>query len=526
LPKLFFTFRRKEGILVREGKQSGLGGRGLGRIRIDRKALLLLIIFLAGCAPGEGKADTGEPVSQGKSREISEVQESSGESGSGEDINIVSSMEAEPDLAYEVPESVPNICVNRLGYIAESDKTAIFYGKELPKEFYVVREESGEVVFNGTLRDKGYNAEQQEYNGYGDFSEVQESGTYYIEAPVLGKSYSFMIGEDPYGEVFRKSCGRYGRSRCSMELSEAAKTIAVTLLAYELNTGVFTDDTGILESGNEIPDLLDEIRYEVEWMLKMQDGETGAVYADAADGERREAEGAFAMILAKFSYLYQEYDTDFATDCLKAADRAFMYEDLTGEENADVSPGASERDAWKFAAAAELYRASGKQSYHDRVLEYLSDGSYRDQLDIPVLSGCVTYISTRQTVDITVCEEITRELTLRADQAAKRVEGILFGGWEDGTDGNGRELLEESMYLILINHMITSKEYALMAENCLHYLMGRNGQSVSYIDNVGENNYRPEESWGVSSRPEDNGRLILLLSEVLNWQIEHGSGTE
>lgn len=37
------------------------------------------------------------------------------------------------------------------------------------------------------------------------------------------------------------------------------------------------DDIGIPESGNGVPDILDEARYELDWMLKMQD-DNGGVY--------------------------------------------------------------------------------------------------------------------------------------------------------------------------------------------------------------------------------------------------------
>ncbi|MBI5835100.1 MAG: glycoside hydrolase family 9 protein [Armatimonadetes bacterium] len=40
--------------------------------------------------------------------------------------------------------------------------------------------------------------------------------------------------------------------------------------AYELNPKAFGDDVGIPESGNGVPDLLDELRYEFDWLLRMQ----------------------------------------------------------------------------------------------------------------------------------------------------------------------------------------------------------------------------------------------------------------
>ncbi|NJK85855.1 MAG: hypothetical protein HC906_07685 [Bacteroidales bacterium] len=50
------------------------------------------------------------------------------------------------------------------------------------------------------------------------------------------------------------------------------------LLAYELNPQVFGDDYNIPESGNDIPDILDEIKYEIDWIKKMQDTLDGGVF--------------------------------------------------------------------------------------------------------------------------------------------------------------------------------------------------------------------------------------------------------
>ena len=42
------------------------------------------------------------------------------------------------------------------------------------------------------------------------------------------------------------------------------------LMAYELNPSVFGDDWNIPESGNGIPDMLDELRWECDWLMRMQ----------------------------------------------------------------------------------------------------------------------------------------------------------------------------------------------------------------------------------------------------------------
>jgi hypothetical protein len=47
------------------------------------------------------------------------------------------------------------------------------------------------------------------------------------------------------------------------------------LYAYENNPKAFGDDYNIPESGNGLPDVLDEVKYELEWLRKMQDSDGG-----------------------------------------------------------------------------------------------------------------------------------------------------------------------------------------------------------------------------------------------------------
>lgn len=479
------------------------------------------------------------------------------------------SMEEEPVLSYEVPVSTPGILINQLGYITDSTKTVVFKGNEIPELFCIIDAENGKTVFTGFPEEKGYDGEYEEYIGYGDFSELQAPGTYYIEAPVLGRSYQFTIGDSVYDTIFNEACKQYYYNRCGMTLTEeyakgkahnachtgkavlreeisvsadvsggwhqdergqkdvvaAAKAMSVMLLSYELYGNAFGDDTGIPESGNGIPDLLDEIKYEVEWMLKMQNQETGAVYSEITvymqngnnpvktsgsyvEPATPEAESAFAMALAKFSYLYQDYDTEYATDCLKAADRAWKHSQLHDD---------GKLDKWEFAAAAELYRAAGQVSYHKYIADYLRDSDYQSQMDEIVLLGCVTYIATKQPVTMELCEDIMKMLMMYAEDIAENARKSSYFTSGNTQQDNNNDMLLEMMYLTVVNHIISNHEYETIIENYLHYFLGRNSKAISYIDNAGENNYeRIDSSLGIMKQFDADSKLIFMLSEIIS----------
>ena len=488
-----------------------------------------------------------------------------GESTQGE-VNEMTSMEEEPELNYEVPESSPNILVDQLGYITKSSKVAIFCGEEMPEKFNIIDKETGAIVYVGYPEKRDYQSKNQESIWYGDFSDFEVPGLYYIEAPLMGQSYSFLIGDGLYDEIFNEACKQYYYNRCGITLTseyagemahnachtgktvlredisvtldvsggwhqdemgsknveKAARNIGIMLLGYELYEESFGDDMGIPESGNGVPDILDEIKYEIEWLLKMQDPVTGAVYEGVTVCEQENGKGtvsyvepgtmqsakAFAMVLAKFSYLYQNYDTEYATNCLKAADRAWKYTELNDD---------GITDEWKFAAAAELYRASGLKSCDRYIKEYLMQEQEEGKLDEVTFLGYVTYISTKQQVDVELCSKIAEKLMTRAEEISNEARNSVYLVEEGGQKDHNQKLLQNMMILTMVDYVIANHEYENVIENHLHYFMGRNRQSISYIDRVGENNYRLiDENLGIMKGFDADSKLIFMLSEIVS----------
>jgi hypothetical protein len=49
------------------------------------------------------------------------------------------------------------------------------------------------------------------------------------------------------------------------------------LYSYRTSSAVFTDDFNIPESGNGLPDLLDEVKYQLDWLVRMQEADGGVL---------------------------------------------------------------------------------------------------------------------------------------------------------------------------------------------------------------------------------------------------------
>lgn len=482
----------------------------------------------------------------------------------------------EADLNYEVPVITPGILVNQIGYLPNSEKIAIFRGENIPDTFRIIHGESGQVVFEGKVEEGGYPTYTGEENSYGVFSGVTKPGIYYVEAPVVGRSYFFEIGKGVYDSCFFSACKQYYYNRCGITMTEefagdrahsachtgkiplredglvsldvsggwhqkedgskdvvkAASVVGTMLLTYELYPDLFPDGSGepllwnIPESGNRIPDFLDEIRYEMDWLLKMQDEKSGGIYSGVtiyASGNRAgsqssytafvepvslEATAMYCAAMAKFSYLYQDFDAVYATGCLKAADRAWRYlEQYQAEETG--------RQEMYFLAAAEMYRAAGYQAYHTVITQFLGKREYREKMSETVLMGCITYLRTKMRVDKKLCGDIMKGIMGRAEEIAadSRKSQYLTAG--NRQQDNHAALLEDMFFLSFVNYIIKNHEYGTVIENHLHYFCGRNAGGISYIDGVGANNYRDiDVKLGIMNQIELNSKLIFILSEI------------
>lgn len=476
-----------------------------------------------------------------------------------------------PEFDYEVPESLPNILVDQVGYATGSKKVAMINAETPPETFSLLDAETGREVYTGKVESKGYDPSVNAYISYADFTDYNTVGSYYIQAASIGRSYAFEILEKPYKDLLTKVFKQYYFNRCGLTLSaelagEAAhnachsreaqmkdeamikcdvsggwhvdeigsrdvargcQAVNTLLLAYELYPDDMDDDMGIPESGNGIPDVLDEVKYEIDWLLKMQDAKSGAVYASVSsvdnknmgyilyiDGITMEATIHFAATMAKFSYLYQGYDREFATLCLQASDRAYRY-----VENylADVS------QEQYFFAAAELYRATGGYQYHSVVKSYLTQNPEADMENDFAFWGCVTYLSTKQKVDVDLCETVTQNLMRKGETIsfASKDSKLLVN--TDEKQGGNAGFLRDMSRLAVVDHIITNHEYATVLENHAHYMLGRNLQSISYLDGVGGRNYRDVDvSLGIMNQVNQNAELLLLFAAIMDDELVVG----
>ncbi len=168
------------------------------------------------------------------------------------------------------------------------------------------------------------------------------------------------------------------------------------LSAYEDNPGPFTDDYNIPESGNGLPDLIDEIKVELDFLKKMQASDLGGgallklgniEYGDPIPEESKfkryyypavcsSATITVAGVFAHASLTLSKFDGlgDYAKDLRQRALSAWMYYGSHPKSDAcddgtiksgDADVSIPEQDARAVVAAVYLYALTGDQQFNE-----------------------------------------------------------------------------------------------------------------------------------------------------------------
>ena len=480
---------------------------------------------------------------------------------SGSELDLKSKKEKQT-FDYEVPKSKPSVLVNQIGYHPDSAKKVLFVGENVPDEFMIIDMKTNESVFTGKIEHKGYRQDARAEVSEGDFTEFTREGEYYILCDEIGQSYHFSISDKIYDSLFTDllkeisdhrwmnhheeteelyavseenyidiSGGWYTSDKEGVKIRDVrdgAETMVNMLMSLEYYLEEQSDAAGLLESGNEIPDILDEVAYEAFWLLKMQDSKTGAVYSGVSESVNgihlnesdMEACQYFIIAMAKFSYSMKNYDNKFATECLRASDAAWKYvESVRGSyKEEDKALKAQIDESLRFYGAAELFRASGAYRYHTVVKEYVPNTTDENVWTKEEYLGIYTYLSTRSYVSRSICEEWMKQVMDRGESIAGKSKKNSMLALALKVDEDCDNLLWNMMIMTSIDYIIANHEYDTILENNLHYILGRNANAYSYIEGYGNTEYAKEKDLCITKDVTQMSELIFVLSEIVSNQ--------
>ena len=481
--------------------------------------------------------------------------------------------------------------MNQLGYAPEAEKQVVIPGNDA--NGLEVRDLKGKTV----LKLKAPNVGEWEYSGEEtqvfDISAVKVPGTYrlfrngeYLGNPItVGKNVyegvtkaslkwfyyqrASMPLEAPYADKWVRAAGHmddkviiYGTDKATGGKG-AGKVIksprgwydAGDYGKYIVNSGItvwtlldlyekfpkFADTLSwdVPREFPKLPLLLEEVRYNLDWMLTMQDKDGGIFhkvstlkFCGSVSPEKDTAPRYavlksvtaaldFAGVMAQASVVYRSFDKAYADKMLKAAENAYAWAKKNPEmfykQPADVQTGSyapgneDGKDEFRFAAA-ELYNAkvaAGADPKTDKAAAaYLQDLKENPFTPNGAWWGDMNMISAFRVAHApkvfgdSLAEAAKKVVlneanNLRAvgDTSAYRLPAFPWS-WNWGSNS---AMANNGIVLVQAYLLTGDKSYLDGAQQCLDYLLGKNPMDITYVTGFGYRSprnphHRPSES--------------------------------
>ncbi|MDR2149161.1 MAG: glycoside hydrolase family 9 protein [Tannerella sp.] len=483
--------------------------------------------------------------------------------------------------------------INQLGFYRKAPKKAAVISDPNVKNFTIVTE-AGKKVYKGKLsepvRSKNSSLEvrQADFTKFkkpGKYRLVagnQESGVFTIGENVLNdvakatlKAFYYQRVSDPLeekyagkwarpaghpdtqvevhpsaateqrpaGTIISSPGGWYDAGDYNKYIVNSGITTATLLSAYEDFPGYFQKlDVNIPETGDGIPDLLNEILCNLRWMLTMQDPNDGGVYHKctnaAFDGmvmpgvtkapryviqKSTAAALNFIAVTAQASRVFAPFAEELpglADSCLLAAKQAWswalQHPDILYNQFAmskEFKPAISTgdygdrrlNDEW-FWAATEMYAATSEPIYRDKAKEYLNDEWQIPTWNQVYLLGVYTMLRIKEPEFIA---DFTRKLLETADRFTDSIPTNAFGvvmgqDVKDFVWGSNSVAANQGILLIQAYRLTHNIKYLNAALTNADYLLGRNATGYCFITDFGSKrvmnpHHRPSVADGIEA---------------------------
>lgn len=474
------------------------------------------------------------------------------------------------------------IKINQLGFYPSGPKVAVITGSTNTTSFYITSTNLKVTVFSGKLSEEKQSLNSSTKTKIADFSSLKKTGSFVVFIPGEGHSYVFTIEDKVNHEAAVAGLKGYYYQRVSMSLEEkyAGKwhrsaghadtavlihpsaasserpagtkistpggwydagdynkyivnsgiSMGTMLAAYEDFPAYFdTLKTNIPESGDAVPDMLNELIYNLRWMLSMQDPNDGGVYNKctnaAFDGmvmpgvtaepryvvqKGTAATLDLAAVAAQSGRILQKYKKQLpglSDSCMKASVKAWKwalqhpemeYAQNTINKNFEpkITTGGygdrSFKDEWCWAAA-ELFASTKDKSYYDVYKKQM-----KDSLSLPSWSNVellAHYTMLRCNDKLPEYaqkdnQRLRRKVIEFADHyipkvAANAFQTVMGQSPRDFNWGSNSNAANQAIVLINAYLLTKDKKYVDYALTNLDYLLGRNATGYCFLSGVG-----------------------------------------
>jgi endoglucanase len=465
------------------------------------------------------------------------------------------------------------IKVDQVGYLPSAAKLAMVVSTAATGDFTVRGSADGAVAFHGSLSTPARDEDSGDDVRIADFTRLQRPGSYYVDVAGVGRSFGFAIGADVYRRTWYLAMRSYYGQRCGVAVDlgrefpgykydachlqgayhpSSGREGAVKSAGgwhdagdygrYVVNSGVSTGTLlwaweffgarvkgvrlDIPESGNGVPDLLNEVRWNLNWMLSMQDADGGAwhkqtterfggfilphketapsviIGTGSAPYKSTCATADLAAVAAIAARVYKPFDAAFAARSLDAARRGFAWAEknpaVLFRNPEGVSTGAygdrscADEILW---ASAELFRTSGEAAYQRYFLEhYAAFPNNAQPPSWPQVAPLAlwTYAlapAADKTAAAAIVDAAVAAAGAIADRAARHPYRISMTP-RDYVWGSNGVVANYGLLLLAADRLRPDPRFRRAAADNLHYLLGRNTHSLSFVTRVGENAFR------------------------------------
>jgi endoglucanase len=466
--------------------------------------------------------------------------------------------------------------IDQVGYAPGAPKIALVAAESPAGQFTVRRASDNRAVFTGTAGPATADPDTGDKVQVADFSTLRQRGRYYLDVPGAGRSWEFTVDPGVYSRTFYLAMRSFYGQRCGIAVDlgpefsgfrhaachltgawhpssgktgprESVKgwhdagdygryvvnsgiSTGTLLWAWELFGGQVKDvRLNIPETGNRTPDVLNEIKWNLDWMLSMQDDDGGVWHKQTSEGfcgfimpetddlvsyvvgagqepyKSSCATGDFAAVMAVAARAYKPFQAEYSALCLRAARRAFAWLEQHPSVRYNNPPGVStgaygdgncgDERLW---AAAELWRTTGDPAYEREFLG--SYPAFKDSIRVTgpqswasvANLGLWTYVLGKGTnadaagairdASLKAANEIVARTTASGYRNSMTTRDYIWG--------SNAVAANYGVQLLVANAFEADPRYVDAALDNLHYLLGRNVFSMSWVTQVGANPFR------------------------------------
>jgi endoglucanase len=457
--------------------------------------------------------------------------------------------------------------VNQVGYLPDEEKYfCVVSNAAAAGDAFQLLDSLGNSVYSGSISATPIDDFEStgEHVWKTGFSGLNTPGTYKVNIKNK-ESYYFKISDSVYNNLFKDALRCFYLIRCGLAendpvsginrpachvndakvrggsgikdatggwhnagdkgkfVHETAISVAYMLWLYELKSAPLKDlNINIPESGNGVADILNEAKWGLQWLLKMQNAD-GAVYhkvdsepnlyycpesapdLDPYDGFRyvefqkndepqnpSTIDAAdFTGVMSQAGRVFKGIDAAFAAQCLDAAKKSWGWVGL----NANVGqtdpyyadPVASQEYLWAEGEMARTLNGSGLRTQFNNDMDRvaLAPVSWSD----PQLFGYLSMYYDSQT-DAILKNKIKNRIVDLCDAIVEASKssgyGVALKPWEYWWESN-ELVMNKGNCLLFAYEMTGNAAYRNAALSQLNYILGLNSLNKSFVMSHGSN---------------------------------------